>query len=653
MAKIITLLCLITVLYGLFIFRNLLFVLSVDSGFVLSVDSGVEEELPDTSNLELLLDDLYAYDGELNKEILRVHDEPFLGFSSVEMVISREKELISNVRDYLLSIQNETDSFRLVLHRQTESYINQLESKLHLVERYNSSLRAYRAVEKFFPIIKKQLLKDIQNRKIKNDSSYISLVESIYNQVQRFIATPDPQRRDNILTFIEKSEVKLNNISPVFKNANEFVLKSTEFIESKTLSNELLSALFSASVSAYREIKITLNSLDRTVDTPPNSDLLNGVRSQLWTLVSLFALFALCIFYFIGYAAKQTFALSISTSLPIDRLDSEDDRYNHTSMASSDDMLINTVTSQAVPSKKRLDSNSLDKEESEYTLESLAMMLSHQIQTPLQHVNNNINALCPMLENVHVKFDQLEKDFSDGSILSDSITALVQSSSIAEFPFTVSEIKKGIMLAQMAADNVRHLSNSKSVNKIRLNLNEVITQVVNMKASSLRSTANINVKLASEATMISAVKIDVHHLLDCLITNAIESIDATPPALGKIEITTIVQDNAIKLLVRDNGVGMSKEVLGKIYEPFFSTKKTEPGTGIGLTMAKRHVERYDGKIDVVSEEKTGTIVRVIFPYSYIGKNTTYDVMHIQSKTNKRQAFAMGKDNANVPTNLKL
>ena len=103
-------------------------------------------------------------------------------------------------------------------------------------------------------------------------------------------------------------------------------------------------------------------------------------------------------------------------------------------------------------------------------------------------------------------------------------------------------------------------------------------------------------------------------MLDCLITNAIESMDKTRFALGKIEIATVIQDNVIKLLVRDNGLGMSKEILEKVYDPFFTTKKIEPGVGVGLTMVKRHVELYGGKIDIVSEKENGTIVRIVLPY---------------------------------------
>lgn len=590
--KIITFLCIIMFFYGASIFRNLLLLSPVDSA---------TDVVPDTSSLEWNFDDLYAYDGELNKEILRIYNEPFLDFLSAEMIVSREKELINNIRNDLLGIQNKTDSFSLVLHRQSEAYINQLESKLRLVERYVASLRSYRAFEKIFPIIKKQLLNDIRHREIDNSSGYQSLVESIYDQVQRFIVSPDPQRRDNILVFIKKSEVKLNSISPVFENANEFILKSTGLIESKTLNDELLNTLFSASMSAYREIKITLNNIDSTIDKTTDFDVLHG---QIWTLASLFAMFVICICYFLGYAAKQTFLLSLGGYQPIDRLGLKGDRHSKAPAKGSADML----------GPKALNNSNSDKSKPESTLESLAMTLSHQIQTPLQHVNDNINALCPILEKVHATFDRFEKDSAEGVTMPDSIMSLIQSSAIAEFPFAVSEIKRGMVSAHMAAHNIRQLSKRKAVGKTRFNLNEAVTHVVKMKATSLRSIVDVKLKLSLDAPIVSAVKIDIYHMLDCLITNAIESMDKTRFALGKIEIATVIQDNVIKLLVRDNGLGMSKEILEKVYDPFFTTKKIEPGVGVGLTMVKRHVELYGGKIDIVSEKENGTIVRIVLPY---------------------------------------
>ena len=61
----------------------------------------------------------------------------------------------------------------------------------------------------------------------------------------------------------------------------------------------------------------------------------------------------------------------------------------------------------------------------------------------------------------------------------------------------------------------------------------------------------------------------------------------------------------------DTGVGMDPEALGRIFEPYFSTKAT--GTGLGLVIAKRNVELNGGRIDVQSERGVGTTVTMTLP----------------------------------------
>jgi len=67
--------------------------------------------------------------------------------------------------------------------------------------------------------------------------------------------------------------------------------------------------------------------------------------------------------------------------------------------------------------------------------------------------------------------------------------------------------------------------------------------------------------------------------------------------------------------ISDTGVGMDQEALGKIFEPYFSTKAT--GTGLGLTIAKRNIELNGGTIDVRSERGVGTTVTMTLPLNIL------------------------------------
>ncbi len=67
----------------------------------------------------------------------------------------------------------------------------------------------------------------------------------------------------------------------------------------------------------------------------------------------------------------------------------------------------------------------------------------------------------------------------------------------------------------------------------------------------------------------------------------------------------------VKLSVSDTGIGMDKEALSRLFEPFFSTKAI--GTGLGLAIAKRNVDLIGGIIDVESEKGRGTTVYLHLP----------------------------------------
>jgi nitrogen fixation/metabolism regulation signal transduction histidine kinase len=97
------------------------------------------------------------------------------------------------------------------------------------------------------------------------------------------------------------------------------------------------------------------------------------------------------------------------------------------------------------------------------------------------------------------------------------------------------------------------------------------------------------------------------------ITNLIENALHAMPGGGTIEIAGRVSPDgqAIRLQIRDTGVGMDRAALDRVFEPYFSTKAV--GTGLGLTIAKRNVELHGGTIRVDSAPGAGTTVVVEMP----------------------------------------
>ncbi len=83
---------------------------------------------------------------------------------------------------------------------------------------------------------------------------------------------------------------------------------------------------------------------------------------------------------------------------------------------------------------------------------------------------------------------------------------------------------------------------------------------------------------------------------------------------GTITLTTyIVDDEAVVIEVADTGIGIEPENLGKIYDPFFTTKGVGSGTGLGLAVTYGIVQEHAGTIEVESEVGSGTTFRLEFP----------------------------------------
>jgi len=85
------------------------------------------------------------------------------------------------------------------------------------------------------------------------------------------------------------------------------------------------------------------------------------------------------------------------------------------------------------------------------------------------------------------------------------------------------------------------------------------------------------------------------------------------PKGGELRLITSTLNNKVRIKVSDTGMGISKENLDKVFNPFFTTKEPGEGTGLGLAFVHTIIERYGGTIRVKSEEEKGTTFTTELP----------------------------------------
>jgi signal transduction histidine kinase len=92
-----------------------------------------------------------------------------------------------------------------------------------------------------------------------------------------------------------------------------------------------------------------------------------------------------------------------------------------------------------------------------------------------------------------------------------------------------------------------------------------------------------------------------------LLLNAVEAIEGR----GNITIRTSLQDDSIVVEIADDGVGIPRKDLQRIFDPGFTTKGVKIGAGLGLSIAFRIVESLGGRIEVESEPEKGSRFRIL------------------------------------------
>lgn len=181
--------------------------------------------------------------------------------------------------------------------------------------------------------------------------------------------------------------------------------------------------------------------------------------------------------------------------------------------------------------------------------------------------------------------------------------------------------------AQRASDLTKRLLifSRKVESKLRpLDLNNEIEQVSKMLKSTIPKMINIELHLSEDIKIINADPAQIEQIMMNLGVNARDAM----PNGGRLifETENVILDEEyckthlgskpgqyVKLSISDTGYGMDKETLRHIFEPFYTTKDTGKGTGLGLAMVYGIVKNHGGYIMCYSEPDEGTIFKIYFP----------------------------------------
>ncbi len=220
------------------------------------------------------------------------------------------------------------------------------------------------------------------------------------------------------------------------------------------------------------------------------------------------------------------------------------------------------------------------------------------------------------------------------AILEMGVTFLADQACSEDTQVVLGEMKEAVARANIVITSLMEISSPRELGSADASLNEVIEAALTGLAKEFAGNQITVVKnLAKDLPASRLDRGKIEQVFLNVFTNAVHAmpdggtleVQSSVKALGADDVQYLVGDRsgarlregekAVVVEVRDTGTGIAAENLGKVFEPFFSTKPTGKGMGLGLTVARKIVDAHHGAISLRNGESGGAVVTLMFKHS--------------------------------------
>ncbi len=268
----------------------------------------------------------------------------------------------------------------------------------------------------------------------------------------------------------------------------------------------------------------------------------------------------------------------------------------------------------------KMTQNQLIQSERLASVGQLTAGIAHELNNPINFVSGNVSPLSRDLDeifNIVSRYDALVRENNLEHLFSD-IEALKKK---IDFPYLTTEVKdllRGIGEgAHRSSEIVRGLRSFSRLDEDRFqmaDIHEGIESTLTLLYSKMKNRITVH-REYGELPPVECLPGKLNQVFMNILTNSIQAISDT----GEITIQTVSSRIVVKVIIRDTGSGMTKEVKDHIFEPFFTTKEVGKGTGLGLSISYGIIEQHHGNIDVFSEPGKGTEFIITLPITQPAK----------------------------------
>ncbi len=252
------------------------------------------------------------------------------------------------------------------------------------------------------------------------------------------------------------------------------------------------------------------------------------------------------------------------------------------------------------------------------SLGELTAGIAHEIQNPLNFVNNFSELSVDLVKDLKEEIDKPEQDKEYIGELFDDLSQ--NQEKINHHGKRASSIVKGMLEHSRTSTGVKELTD----------INKLADEYLRLSYHGLRAkdnsfNADFSTDFDENLPKIEVIPQDIGRVLLNLINNAFYAVnqrkqvviarnEAISNYTPSVSVTSQQLDNKIIIKVKDNGIGMSEATKAKVFQPFFTTKPTGQGTGLGLSLAYDIITKgHGGSLEVESTERIGSEFIITLP----------------------------------------
>jgi signal transduction histidine kinase len=212
----------------------------------------------------------------------------------------------------------------------------------------------------------------------------------------------------------------------------------------------------------------------------------------------------------------------------------------------------------------------------------LGKSIAHEIRNPLNFISLSID---------HLKTKYIPNQGEDKE----------------KFESLITSIKHEIQRLNKLVGDFLDYGKSLQVTLQDVDIEGLINEVISLVSAKAEKDG---IKISFQNGGLPKLSADPELIRTCIFNIIINAFQAMPDN-GTLTVTTKVSNGKAYIIIEDTGIGVSKENLPKLFDPFFSTKST--GLGLGLAMTKRFIEEHGGTADFQSTEGKGSTMTISLP----------------------------------------